>query len=271
MVREYNWQLKVRSYEADAWGFVPAGALLRYLEQTAVAAAADAGYGDDFHRASNTAWVVRRLTLRVYDPPRQEAVLDLSTWISQIAKVRCVREYRVRDVSTGATICTAFTEWVHVRRDTQKPLAVPPNMAVDFAAPGHPLQAYDPPLISADPAQPRESRVERVAEWHEADSLGHINNAVYADWLDDALYSSLEGMGYDLFALREQRRYPRVEHYSLSYKRSALPGDRLSISTSIQPAGPDYCLVRQAIYHADGTELLVAESVRSMGRESQDA
>ncbi len=63
MVREYRWQLKVRSYEGDAWGLLPASGMMRYLEESAVSAARDVGYGRDFHEERGSAWVIRRMNL----------------------------------------------------------------------------------------------------------------------------------------------------------------------------------------------------------------
>src|SRR5947207_492129 len=101
MVREYAWRLNVRSYEADAWGIVPTSGILRYFEQSAVAAAADAGYGSEFHRERNSAWIVRRITLLMQEPAHQTDELQLTTWISHFAKVRGGREYRIRDAASG--------------------------------------------------------------------------------------------------------------------------------------------------------------------------
>ena len=96
MVREYRWRLRVRSYEGDAWGQVPASGMLRYFEQSAIDAAADAGYGREFHRDNRSAWVIRRMTLLFGERPALTGEeLEIRTWISHFAKVRGGSEYRV--------------------------------------------------------------------------------------------------------------------------------------------------------------------------------
>src|SRR5262245_41023058 len=97
MVRQYTWQLNVRRYEPDAWGMVPTSGILRYFEQSAVAAAADAGYGAEFHREHNSAWVIRRLTLLMQEPIHQTDELQITTWASHFAKVRGGREYIIHN------------------------------------------------------------------------------------------------------------------------------------------------------------------------------
>src|SRR5438874_12019661 len=111
MVREYRWRLAVRNYEGDAWGMVSTAGVLRYLEQSVVLAAADAGYGSEFHKERGTAWVVRRMTLLLHAPARQEDELEITTWISHVARVRAGREYRVVSASAGQLLYSALAEW----------------------------------------------------------------------------------------------------------------------------------------------------------------
>ncbi len=270
MVREYRWQFKVRSYETDAWGQVPASGILRYLEQAAVAAAADAGYGSEFHRESNSAWVVRRMSLLAPTPVRGGAELEITTWISHFARVRGGREYRITNIQTGELLATGLAEWVYLNRQTLAPIAIPPHVAADFDPPGAPIGQYDLPSIAADDAPP-EFITERTAQWHEADSMGHVNNAVYADWLDDALSAVLEGMGYSIKALREENIQLRGEHYKLDYKRGTLPGDKLRIATRISGRQDSLYAVDQAITAPDSTQLLTASSIYRWRTSGGDA
>src|SRR5439155_13121679 len=109
MVREYRWRLAVRSYEGDAWGFAPTSAILRYFEQSAVAAAADLGYGSEYHREHNSAWVVRRMSVVMHSPARQGDELEIATWISHFAKVRGGREYKLLNAVTGELLYSGYT------------------------------------------------------------------------------------------------------------------------------------------------------------------
>jgi len=263
-MRVYSWRFGVRSYESDAWGFVPTAVILRYLEQTAVGAAAEDGYGEEYHRLHNTAWVVRRLTLLMHSPIPRECELTASTWLSTVAKVRCTREYIIRDAESGRDYYTALTEWEYVNRETQAPMPVPANLATDFEVIGHHLQSYDPPAVPHDEnAAPLEFSMQRRAEWSEADSMGHINNTVYPAWLDEAVFLAFENAGRDLAGLRAQGIHPRGEYYNLSYKRSALPGGNVRVTTTLDNPSSSLVSVHQQIAHEDGAELLVASSVYS--------
>ncbi|MFL5734438.1 MAG: acyl-[acyl-carrier-protein] thioesterase [Chloroflexia bacterium] len=260
MVKEYRWRVAVRSYEGDAWGFTPTSAVLRYFEQTAVEGAANLGFGDEFHREHNSAWIVRRMNMVMHRPARQGAGLEIVTWASHFGKARGGREYRILDGDSGESLYSGYTEWVYVNRQTLSPMAVPGEVAAVFDVPGAPLGSYEPPEVEPSP-EPRRFEVERTAEWHELDSLGHVNNAVYADWLDDALKSAMEAMGLDVGGLKERGLHLRGEYYSLNYKRAAMQGDGLRISTGIEGISGRLWAVRQSVATATGEELLAASSV----------
>jgi medium-chain acyl-[acyl-carrier-protein] hydrolase len=260
-MREYRWQLKVRSYEGDAWGYLSSAWLLRYLEHSAVMAAADAGYGDRFHQENRSAWVIRRMTLLMpcLVPLAQD--LEIVTWISHFARVRGGREYRVFDTA-GELLATGIAEWVYMDRATLKPIAIPQQTAIDFDVPGAPLGNYDPPALGPhDEAEAWEHSIQRVAYWHECDSLGHINNAVYTGWLDDGMFAAIEALGTGIEGRREEGWRLGGVYYKLDYKRAALPGDEMTITTRLErQSGPSY-EVSQRILSADGSDLLTASSV----------
>jgi YbgC/YbaW family acyl-CoA thioester hydrolase len=260
MVREYRWRFTVRSYEGDAWGQLSAAGLLRYFEQSAVAAAADAGYGSEFHDEHGSAWVIRRMALLMHAPMRPGQELEIATWISHFARVRGGREYRVSDVTSGEPLASGLAEWVYVDRHTLSPKAIPKELAVDFATPGAPLGTYDAPPVVPLERQP-EFDVHRIAEWHEADSLGHVNNAVYADWLDDAVRAAIDSMGWNTATLRGQGLQLRGEHYSLDYKRATIPGDEVTVTTRIEGISGRLCALRQTIANADGTTLIANSAI----------
>jgi YbgC/YbaW family acyl-CoA thioester hydrolase len=262
-MREFRWQLKVRSYEGDAWGCLSSAWLLRYLEHSAVIAAADVGYGTQFHEENRSAWVIRRMTLLMPKLIRLDQDLEIATWISHFAKVRGGREYRVFGTS-GELLASGIAEWVYMDRATLTPIAIPQQTAIDFEVPGAPLGNYDPPTLEpAEGTEGWEHSMQRTAYWHECDSLAHVNNAVYAGWLDDAMFAAIGAHGTSVAERREGGLRLGGVYYKLDYKRAALPGDELTITTRLErQSGPSYA-VSQRILFPDGSEQLTASSIYS--------
>ena len=260
MVREFRWQLKIRSYEGDAWGLLPASGLMRYLEESAVSAARDVGYGREFHEERGSAWVIKRMSLQVLAPVRIHERLEISTWISHFDRVRGGREYRVTNSGTGESVAVGLAEWVYLERKTLRPLAIPRELSVDFDVPGAPLGEYEQPVLP--PAgRELEFKSERRAEWHECDSMGHVNNTVYVDWLDDAWRAVMHEFGWNVGELRERGIQMRGEHYKLDYKRGALPGDLLLINTRVTGLEGRLSSVSQKITDESGTEIFSGSTV----------
>jgi YbgC/YbaW family acyl-CoA thioester hydrolase len=195
----------------------------------------------------------------MHSPANAHDELEITTWTSNFARVRGGREYRVSSASSHETLYTGITEWVYLDRRTLKPLAIPTHVAADFDSPGAPLQSYDAPHIEAN--NDIRHAVERTAEWHELDSMRHVNNAVYVDWLDDAVRATAESAGWSTSEWAERGLHLRGEYYNLNYKQAAVAGDAPQISTHIEGIDGRLCSISQVITTVEGNELLTARCV----------
>jgi acyl-CoA thioesterase FadM len=260
MPRIYTWRHTVRSYEGDVRGEMPLGGLLRLCEHIAVEAASDAGFDRAFHIENNSAWVIHRMTMVLDAPAHQQDELELNTWASHFTRVRGGREYRIRNVTTGREVASALAEWVYVDRALQTPKALPMDIMMGFDIPGKPLGTYEAPLV-APLERPLEFASERVAEWHEADAMRHVNNAVYADWLYSAVWTAAGQLAEYQDAAPEPGEYLRARYLDIQYRRAAVPGDRLQVITRITGLEGPLVEARQSVLGPDGTEMVSAHSV----------
>ena len=261
MPHTYSWQHTIHNYEGDAWGQLRPSGILRLLERSATVAAADAGYGDEFHARHGTAWVIRRMTMLLPSVAHSGDDLEITTWPSHFVRVRGGREYRVHNLVTDRQIAGAIAEWVYIDRGTGAPRAIPRDLAVDFDVPGAPLGNYNSPPV-APPGIPRGFVDTRRAEWYEADAMGHINNAIYADWLDAAVRSAMEEMGWPVARFKSEGYQLKAEYLFLDYKRPAMPGERLLIVTRLVGMEGRLCAVSQSIMRAeDSAQVVAAEYV----------
>lgn len=64
---------------------------------------------------------------------------------------------------------------------------------------------------------------------YECDSYGHVNNAVYLNYLEVARYEFLKDVGFDYPAVIEAGYGVYVARVEIDYKKSALADDRLLI------------------------------------------
>jgi medium-chain acyl-[acyl-carrier-protein] hydrolase len=254
--------LRVRTDDVDAWDQLRTSSILSYLEQVALDASAVAGFGTAWYEARQTAWVVRKMRLQRLGPADYGDRLVATTWISTIARVRANREYELRH-GDGRPVAVAEAEWAYIDRVRWRPIPVDPEISALLPPLGpSPLLTPTPVLPAADCLPPHEDT--RRARRHETDSMGHINNAIYADWLEEAAGDALPGWGYGLAAPATPGLRLALRSLVITYVRSALPGDTITITTIRSGADPatGQIALAQEITRGDPAELLVqAETV----------
>ena len=233
----YQFPLQVAHYDLDLRAEVPPATLFRYLEEAAIRGSAHFGFDIDWYEAHKQFWVIRTLQFERVCSPRYGDELEIRTWISSLARVRSDRNYEIRRVRDNQRIARAIANWVYLDAATLTPARIHPDIASMF-------EAHDPPVlepigkVSLDSSAPAvfEHRSVRRAHFSEADSARHINNAVYVEWVEEAVRCALLAMGYRL-ALDGSTPWPWFYRHALEYVRSALPGDEIEIEARLMRCG----------------------------------
>jgi acyl-CoA thioester hydrolase len=81
---------------------------------------------------------------------------------------------------------------------------------------------------------PREHTLEIVVAANEIDALGHVNNAVYVQYLELVATSHAERLGMGLEVLRSLEAIPVIREHHLRYLRPAKLGDVLTVHTLVE-------------------------------------
>jgi medium-chain acyl-[acyl-carrier-protein] hydrolase len=233
-ISHYRMSFQVRSYEVGRLGMVSAGTLLRYLEHLATEGSAAAGYPRSWYDEHETAWVVRQMLYEQERPIGIGEQLALETWPSQFARIQAYREYLVSSADTGQMIARAHAHWVYVSRQRGLPIRLPADFA-DYAIP-------DPQEVRLAPAPTIQLFAEEAPHFRmvlrvrrsEADTMGHVNNTVYMDWLEEAAYEAVEAFPTSFV---EQHDLPPargrcfVKQARLDYMKPCLPGETVEVET----------------------------------------
>ena len=175
MTRIYRRRYRVRGYEMDATSRVHDSVFLKYVQQAAFEASADAGYDTRRYNALGTIWVIRQQTIAYLAPLTYGNTVEATTWVSDMRRVRSHREYELRRVSDERLVALARADWVYINVATQHPRRVPREAAEAFRPNDNCcLDAAPPP----EPVQELEGRVflygHRVKSY-ELDNLRHAN------------------------------------------------------------------------------------------------
>jgi len=233
MTREYIAHLPIRQYELDARGELPNSALQRLFQETATQGSADAGYGVEWYSTHNSVWVIYQMTLEHARPIRYGDELAITTWVSDFQRVRSHREYLARHARTNEIVARGRAYWAHLNRATLMPTRIPVDLFEQFAPNGvSALPRIAPRIYPAPRLGFDEFHTTRRVYRYEADEMQHVNNAIYIDWLEEALADA----AMMFFPAQNDRRLSVYRH-DIEYTRSAVPGDQVEISVRLVGAG----------------------------------
>ena len=174
---------RVRFDEAAPDGRIRTSVLLRYAQDLAWYHSAYRGFTREWYRERGLTWLARAAEVTVEGDMR---VGDEIVGTTQVVGWRRVWARRRTDFvdASGARLAWTNVDWVLLDR-RGAPTRVPPDFDEHFWAPQatFPLGRVTLPERPADAAPPMTIQVRP----QELDPMDHVNNAVYADWLDEAI------------------------------------------------------------------------------------
>ena len=94
---------------------------------------------------------------------------------------------------------------------------------------------------------------------HEVDSFGHVNNAVYLNYLEEAGCDLMKQLGFPVASLKDQGVIILLKGVTLDFKAPAFHGDTLTFETwliDLQQASGTW---RHEVFNQDRTLVLIAE------------
>jgi acyl-CoA thioesterase FadM len=256
MTHLFTAHFHTRQYELNSHGELPNSTLQRLFQETATLATRDAGFDVRYHQERESIWVVYQMTLEHLHPIRYPDELAIATWLCDAQKVRTHREYLARNAATGETVARGRAHWVHLHAKTLRPLRIPQELFDKFQQNGvSALVHIEPRLYPAPQFDFPVFRATRRVYRYEADEVQHVNNAMYIDWLEEALADAIAMQWNDARRLC-------VYRHDVEYVRSAVPGDDVEIIVRLIGVGKTACAWNLDIKRGD--ETLVRDRITAL-------
>jgi acyl-ACP thioesterase len=234
---------RVRFDEAGPDGRLRTSGLMRYAQDVAWQHSTALGFGRDWYLERGLTWLVRSAELEVLAPIPMGSDVVAGTQVVGQKRVWARRrgEFRGEDGSLAAWV---HTDWVMI--DARGALTrIPGIFGEAFRIPEATGQINRVPL---PPAPPEAATRAFAVRPHELDPMDHVNNAVYLDWLEEAILAAApdrEAAGIDTLPRR----------YRLEYAAAADAGMALS-DAAWRPATGGWSY---RITGPDGTDVFRAE------------
>ncbi|OGO52006.1 MAG: hypothetical protein A2Z32_00635 [Chloroflexi bacterium RBG_16_69_14] len=232
-------QYRVRFDEAGPDGLLRTSVLLRYAQDLAWYHSALRGFDRAWYTERRLTWLVRAAEVGVVAPMRVGDELVGTTMVVGWRRVWARRRTDVRDAA-GEPVAWVHIDWVLLdARGT--PTRIPAEFEPVFGTSPMRLELGRVDLGAAPPDAMRATLTVRP---HELDPMDHVNNAVYADWLEEGIIAA--------GGVADVRSMPRVAR--LDYARAAESGATVEATAWREAEGSWSCRMADA----GGTDLLRA-------------
>lgn len=229
----YTWHFQVRHYELGPSGFARPEVYLNWMQEAGILASTCAGYPLERYVAMGAFWWVHRFRLEWYGEVQYPDSLETTTWISSFRRIRALREYEVRRSDDQSLVCSAQADWAFVNTATGQPARVPDGMIAAFPPSGVEAVPTLPWTWDAGSTSNDVFTSQRAVQYHELDTMGHVNHAVYLVWFLDNLRSHVE-MSHGQACLKPER-------FDMEYLHAARDGHKLLVASWLldwrQPVG----------------------------------
>jgi medium-chain acyl-[acyl-carrier-protein] hydrolase len=224
----YQCSYQVRHCECDAFGLLSPVSSLRYLQETAYGASADVGYGMVRYQQEGRFWYIRETKVEFLSPVHYGQAVDARSWVMDFHRVRSLRAYDLR--INGNPVIDAWSDWVYLDSNRGRPISVPPEMMLAFrpeGSPTHPRSRF--PSLSIIP--PCSYKTHHSAKWGDLDAIGHVNNALYLDFIENNRRSALASIGWIPERFQQHGIDLRLRRIHMEYRQPAYMFDNLVIQT----------------------------------------
>jgi acyl-ACP thioesterase len=230
---------RVRFDEAGPDGNLRTSALLRYAQDIAWRHSEQLGFDREWYAARGLGWVVRGVELELAAPIPLGTTLRVTTAVVGHRRIwaRRLGDCRFADGRLAARITT---DWV-LLDDRGRIVRIPDDFGVAFTNPEVRSEILRLPAQEGEPV----ARHRLTVRPSDLDPIDHVNNAVYVDWLEEAI----EAVGW----IEHVPAGAATGTLRIEYLASAARGD--SIEIDLHGNAHDW---RARIGRADGLELVRA-------------
>ena len=267
----YRLERRLSHADVDFVGELKVAALLGLLEQAAVEASTEAGFDPAWYAREGRMWIIRRTRLERFMPVGGSDTLEVETHVADFRRARSLRRYHVR--RDGVIVAEATTDWVFCDVTSGRPMRIPEAMQQAFTGAAATMLPRAEALRICDDV-PVEFSI--AVQPSHLDHIAHVNNAVYASYLEDAAFALFATRGWPLARMLAAGGALRIRWLDFEYLSDAVASEDLTVRSWLRDETvgaaaydpPKRATSTQTITRRDGNAVMRAESEWSWRRRS---
>jgi len=120
---------------------------------------------------------------------------------------------------------------VYLDRKSGRPVSVPPEMIAAFAPEGDVSIGERDRFPAAPHAPPGIYLMTRLTEWRDIDAAGHVNNATYLNYMEEAAIRHARASGWSMERMQAAGFVPVARSHRIEYRAQASLGEEVTVST----------------------------------------
>lgn len=262
MPAEHRSYFPVRYYECDTYGHVNNANYLRYMQEAAFAASAAVGYSAERFAQMGYAWYIHATDIEYLQPARYGDVIEVRTYPVDLRRVSSRRAYELRVEASGALVARAVSDWAFLERASERPAVIPREVAQAFFPEGIPSEPMPRGRFPVAPPPPEGTYyAQRTVQWREVDPAGHVNNAVYAEWVEEAGLHCIAHFGWPVTRLAERGLGIVYRRMWIEYLRPARLGDTIRIAAWLSEVKRASAMRHFTVHRAEDSALLARVNI----------
>ena len=232
MVSEHTETFRIRHDECDAYGVLNNAAYLRLAQEAAWRHSIAAGFPPGYYESLQRAWLARDTEIDYLRPVRYGELLQVKTFVSATRRALARRAYEFRITGSTELVARAHTDWVFFDLTAAAPASIPAEiLEALFGDTQAPAVLKRAPFPAPPPAPAGAVTWRKRVEWRDIDPLGHLNNAVYFSYTEEAAIQAGIQFGITHSSSQEAGVGWAVKRSRIEYLLPAQAGEELEVLT----------------------------------------
>ncbi len=175
-------QKKIGFFEVNQRFELRLRGMLNYLQEAAGVHSEQAGHGSRVLMEQGNAWILHRLAMEIHRPPVFGDMLRIITWHKGQKGFRAYRDFELS--CGGEKIGSAASLWLFIDLQRKKILKIPRDVQDRYSVEDRHALRMDIDAWKPDLALQPETVTTIQTRPSDYDPLGHVNNALYFDYLE---------------------------------------------------------------------------------------